>query len=98
MNHFAKTGTAAVGPGTTLSVRSGALHAGDSLDLNAPDGGRRQVLIKSIDASQLVFAFDGQMAVCRPWHAGDPGVYRLPGTSSNWVVERLEADAMSDAG
>ena len=97
MNHFTKTGTAAVGPGTTLSVRSGALHVGDSLDLHAPDGGRLLVMIESIGASQLVFAFDGQMAVCRPWRAGDPGVYRLPGTSSNWIIERLEADAMAHA-
>ena len=98
MNHFTKTGTAAVGPGTTLSVRSGAVHVGDSLDLHAPDGGRAQVMIESVGAALMTFAFNGQMAVCRPWRAGDPGVYRLPGTSSNWVIERLETDALAEAG
>lgn len=97
MNHYTKTGTATIAPGMTLSVRGGALHIGDSLDLNTPDDSRHQVLIQDIGAECLIFLIEGKRAICRPWRAGDPGLYRLPGTSSNWVVERMDENALTGA-
>ncbi len=97
MNHYTKTGTTAVAPGMTLSIRGGALRPRDGLDLNGPDGSQRRVVVEAIGPAQLVFCVENRRAICRPWQAGDPGLYRLPGTSSNWVIEHVEQAAMAGA-
>jgi hypothetical protein len=76
--------------GTTLSIEGGSLHVGDRLRLICSTAKEGSATIRRFGPGQLDLEMDGQMLVCRSWQAGDPPVHRRHGTSSSWIVARVE--------
>jgi len=94
--YYAKTTGSKMAVGCAVSIRSGALRPGDVLDIHLASGQEAEAEVDDIGADYLRLRMNGQKWLCRPWHAGDAGVERLPGTVSNWTVERAENEATVD--
>ncbi|MDV6332310.1 hypothetical protein [Asticcacaulis sp. 201] len=89
--HRAVTISDNVLPAMTLSIHTGVLRHRDILDIGLPSGKTAEALVDRFDVTGLYLIMNGKRLVCRPWRGGDGPVTRLPGTSSNWTVDRIDA-------
>ena len=91
--YYAKTTGSKMAVGCALSIRSGVLRPGDLLDIHLSSGQDAAAEVDDIGAEHLRLRMNGRIWLCRPWRTGDAGVDRLPGTVSNWTVERVDTEA-----
>ena len=95
-HHYARTTGADMAVGNAVSIRSGALRPGDLLDIHlrahAGFDHPLQAEIAEITISSMRMRMKDRVFQCRPWRMGDAGVDRLPGTVSNWTIEREDSD------
>ncbi|MFT4074214.1 MAG: hypothetical protein QM647_01700 [Asticcacaulis sp.] len=90
--HSACSSHSQVERGTTLTIRSGALHRNDTLDLEMPEGRTVRAVIERFEPEGLYIHLNGMQLKCRPWRMGDANACRLSGTVSKWTVEQIVAD------
>jgi hypothetical protein len=91
--HLACSSDSEMERGTTLTIRSGALHRHDRLEVEMPEGQTVRAIIERFDPTGLYISLNGNRLICRPWHMGDANACRLSGTVSKWTVDQVVADA-----
>jgi len=98
MNRYtATTSSPGLEINSTLCIRSGALKAGDIIDIRHDEDVAVPARIESMGLSGLVVSQAGRTLSFRPWRLGDACVDRFGGAISCWTVERVEDDSLAEA-